>query len=195
MRKLLFGLLLTVLSISQMAYADPFYCTGNNAYINVGMSADEVEQACGAPQTIQKSQQDATQKVPVSQLTFNVSTNTTGAYAGTVTPGVQSSSFQINTGPLTTLIVSVKNNQISSISLNGESAQSVSICGNGNFGIGDPPSSATSSCGSPVSENDTYENVSTGQSNEVDTWTYHPGNYQPDFSLIFVNDVLSQINR
>lgn len=179
---------------SQTALADPFYCTENNEYINVGMNVMDVRQACGTPQSVQKSQRMGTRKVPVAQLTFNIATATTGSYAGTFTPGIQSSNFQVNTGPLTTLIVEVSNNKITDISLNGQSAQSVSICGGGSFGVGDPPASAINSCGSPVSENDTYKNVSTGQEQQVETWTYQPADYQPAFQLIFVDGALSQIN-
>jgi hypothetical protein len=176
------------------AWADAFYCTEKNQYISPGMTTDAVEQACGAPQSIQKTQQTIKQRVPVMQLTFNITTSTYGQSQGTYTPGLYSSRLDINTGPLTTLIVDASHNQITGISLNGNPAQSVSICGGGSFGVGDPPSSAISSCGSPISENDTYKNVSTGKQEPVEIWSYQPSNYQPPFQLIFVNGSLVQVD-
>lgn len=175
------------------AWADTFYCTKNNQYINTGMTILQVQAACGAPQNTTQSKQSATQKVPVSQLTFNVSTTTTSGYAGTVTPGIQSGTFQVNTGPMSTLIVSVQNDVIKSISLNGQTVQSVSVCGGGSFGVGDPAENASSSCGAPASENDTYMNVPTGGTIVVETWSYQPSNYQPPFQFVFQNGILTQI--
>jgi hypothetical protein len=176
------------------AWADAFYCTENNQYISSGMTTDAVEQACGKPAGIRKTQQEITRRVPVMQLTFNISTSTYSQLQGTYTPGLYSSRLDINTGPLTTLIVDSSNNQITDISLNGNAAQSVSICNGGTFGVGDPPSSAISSCGSPISENDTYKNIGTGKQQPVEIWTYQPSNYQPPFQLIFVNGSLVQVD-
>lgn len=187
----LLGMLFSCLIPS--AFADTFYCTQNNQYINTGMTVLQVQAACGAPQNIAKSQQSETQQIPVSQLTFNISTTITTGYAGTVTPGIQSGTFQVNTGPMSTLIVSVQNDQIKSILLNGQSAQSVSICGGGSFGVGDPAENATDSCGDPAAENDTYINEPTGGTMDVETWSYKPNNYQPPFQFVFQNGILTQI--
>ncbi len=192
MKKLI--VLLALSAVSPMVWADAFYCTENNQYISPGMSMDDVEQACGAPDSTQKTQQSVTKQVPVQQLTFNIATSTFGNYQGTVTPGIQSSNIQINTGQLTTVVVESSNNRITSISVNGTSAQSLSMCGGGTFGVGDPPSMAVNSCGNPVAENDTYKNVSTGQEEPVEIWSYIPTDYQPPFQLIFVNGQLKQVD-
>lgn len=181
-----------LLGLSSNAWANPFYCTANNQYINVGMSASDVQQACGAPNTIQKSDRPAMQRIPVTQYTFNVSTSTTGSYAGTYTPGLQSSAFRVNTGPLTNLLVTVKQGVISQISINGNPTNGVSLCGSA-FNVGDPAASATNSCGTPVSTNDSFIEEKTGQTNQVEVWTYSSGdNYQQSFQLTFVNGVLNQ---
>ena len=181
-----------IIACLQTAWANPYYCTQTNQYINTGMSTEDVKQACGDPSNIQKSEKPATTRVPVTQLTFNVSTTTTGSYAGTVTPGIQSGAVQINSGPLSTLMVSVKNNQISKISLNGESVQSASVCG-GSFGVGDSASAAINNCGAPSSQNDSYVNVKTGQMDHIELWTYQfNDNTQPPFQLTFVNGSLTQ---
>lgn len=186
--------LLLLSAIASPTWADAFYCTQNNQYISPGMSMAAAKQACGTPQSIHKMQQPVMQRVPVIQLTFNIATATTGNMDGTVTPGLYSSNIQFNNGPLTTLIVEASNNKITDISLNGTSAQSVSLCGGGNFGVGDPPSSAVASCGDPVSENDTYKNVDTGQEAPMEIWSYKPSNYQPPFQLVFVNGSLTQVD-
>ncbi len=179
---------------SSTVLAASFYCTTTNQYISQGMSEAEVEQACGTPQSVQKTQQPVTQRIPVTQLTFNIATNTTGQSQGVVTPGLYSSNFQINTGPLTTLVVEASNNRITDISINGNSAQSVSICNEGTFGVGDPPDAAISSCGDPAYQNQTYKNVDTGQEEPVEIWSYKPSTYQQPFNLVFVNGSLVQVD-
>jgi hypothetical protein len=180
-------------AVYSVAWADAFYCTQTNQYISQGMSTDAVEQACGAPQNIQKTSQPITQRIPVTQLTFNISTSTSGQLQGTVTPGLYSSNFQINNGPVTTLVVESSNNQITDISINGTPAQSVSICNGATFGVGDPPVLAINSCGDPAYQNNTYKNVNTGQNEPVQIWSYKPTTYQQPFNLVFVNGSLAQV--
>ncbi len=182
------------IGLSQTAVANPFYCPQNSQYINTGMSEGDVRQACGAPQAILKSKKKGVQRVPVTQLTFTVSTQTVGQMGGTITPGVQSGAFQVNTGPLATVVVNVTNDVISSIMLNGNASESLSVCPGGSFGVGDPGSNAVDSCGNPSAVNDTYKNVPTDQTILVDTWSYNPGNYQKPFKLTFTDGVLTAIN-
>lgn len=177
----------------QSALADTFYCTQNNQYINTGMTVLQVQSACGAPQNVTKSQQSQTQQIPVSQLTFNIPTSAPTTSMGTITTGIQSGTFQVNQGPMTTIVVSVQNDQIKNISLNGQTVQSVSVCGGGSFGVGDPAENATGSCGDPATENDTYMNEPTGGTMDVETWSYQPSNYQPPFQFVFQNGILTQI--
>ena len=180
-------------SMASTAFADAFYCTQNNQYISQGMSTAAVKQACGTPANIQQTEQQVKRKVPVMQLTFSVATSTSGQLQGTVTPGLYSSNLQINNGPLTTITVDSTNNQITSININGTSANSVSMCGS-SFGLGDPPSAAISSCGSPVAQNNTYKNVNTGQTEPVEIWSYKPTTAQQPFNLVFVNGALAQVD-
>lgn len=184
---------LALTTVSSVVWADAFYCTQTNQYISQGMSMDAVEQACGTPQNIQKTAQPVTRRVPVTQLTFNIATTTSGQLQGTVTPGLYSSNFQVSTGPLTTLVVESSNNQITDISINGTPAQSVSICNGATFGVGDPPVLAINSCGDPAYQNNTYKNVNTGQEEPVQIWSYKPTTYQPPFNLVFVNGSLAQV--
>lgn len=181
-------------TLASIASADPFYCPQNSQYINIGMSQSDVIQACGEPQNVKKSKKSAVKKVPVSQLTFNVSTQSIGLTAGTRTPGIQSGAFYANSGPLSTLVVTVSEDKITNISLNGASTQSASICG-GSFAVGDPGSNAIASCGDPTAVNNTYKNVNTDKIDEVETWSYSPGNYQPSFQLTFVDGALSAIQK
>lgn len=187
------GTTMLIGGFSSCIWADSFYCTQNNQYVSPGMSQAAVEQACGAPQNIQKTQQPVTRRIPVTQLTFNIATATTGQAQGTYTPGLYSSSFQVNTGPLTTLVVEASNNKITDISINGTSAQSVSICDGATFGVGDPPVLAINSCGNPAYQNNTYKNVNTGQDEPVEIWSYKPSTYQQPFNLVFVNGQLTQV--
>lgn len=157
------------------------------------MTGDQVVQACGQPQKVDKSKQKATTKVPITLMTFNVATSTTSLGSGVYQRGLQSSQVVLNTGPLTPVTVTSKDNKIVGISMSGQSVQSLSICGYA-FAVGDSPDSAVSSCGQPNSVNNTYQLVDTDQTQLIETWSYQPGNYQRPFQLIFTDGVLSQIN-
>lgn len=181
------------LGLIHTALADPFYCTQNNQYINVGMTIPEVLQACGKPQEVKTSKKMGTTRIMMTQMVFTIATNITRVYSGTVTPGIQSGAFNVNTGPTATAVVNVVDGKIKSISLNGTNTESISLCGGSPFGVGDDAQLSVDSCGDPSSINDTYMTVSTGQPVQIESWKYQPDNYQPPFTLIFADGVLNKI--
>ena len=181
----LVALVFPFLMFSGSVSAESYYCGKNSMFISPGMSQAQVIQACGEPQSKQKRNQQGSQQRPVTQMQFSIaSQKKAGAYGA----------FPISVGRRSTLDVTVANGKIVSLSLAGQSSQSISVCGSANIYVGGP-SSALSACGSPNMTNKTFVNVSTGQSEKVEMWTIKPDQYTPGISLTFVNGVLKSINK
>ena len=177
--------LLSVLSFT--LYADQsFYCPQNHAYINVGMTQDQVIGACGEPVSKQESNQPLLQKIPVQQLIYNNQGSDTAFY------GVWN--LQTGTSGGAQLQIDVVNNKVSGIKLNGSSSNAFSICGGNSIQVGDPVGKVYGSCGNPSLVNNTYVNQVIPNAKPI-IWTYQPGQYQSPVSLTFVNGKLQSINN
>ncbi len=179
------GLVLLGLPFSLMA-DDSFYCPQNHAYINVGMSTNEVIAACGQPLSQQDSNQPIMQRIPVQQLIYN------NQGTGTAFYGV----WNVPTGSGgTQLQVDVVNNRIKEIRVNGSDSNAFSICNGANIQVGDPVGKVYGSCGSPSVVNNTYINQVVPTAQKPQIWIYQPGQYQPTVSLTFVDGKLQSINK
>jgi hypothetical protein len=170
--------------------ANTIYCPENHGYINVGMTADQVLSSCGQPTSIEKSNQGMVQKIPVTQLIY------TNLDQGAVYSGLNST-YQMWSLPSGTtqlsLEVSIMDNKVSGIQVNGGSSNAMTLCGGNPIQIGDPADNVFSACGDPSSTNQTYitRNIQTKVKPEI--WTYQSQS-QSSFSLTFVNGVLQSIN-
>lgn len=184
--KPLYSTCILSLLIPISALADQsIYCPQNQAYINIGMSTDQVLAACGQPISQQTSNQPFYQKIPVQQLFYNNQGSSTAFYGvwnlSTGTNGVQ-------------LQVDVIDNKVKAIKLNGSSNNAFSICGGVSIQVDDPVSKVYSACGSPSTTNMSYTNVPVPGGNPV-VWMYQFGQYQPSVSLTFVNGKLQSISN
>ncbi len=179
------GLGLFVLPFSLFANTQSIYCPQNHAYINVGMTQDQVISACGQPISQQDSNQPAMQKIPVQQLIYN------NKGASTVFYGVWNIPVGFNASRLE---IDLVNRKVKSIRLNGSNANAMSICGGRSIQPGDPVEKVYSFCGSPTLTNTTYMNVLIPTTHKPQVWIYQPGEYQPSVSLTFVNGRLQSIN-
>ena len=88
-----------------------------------------------------------------------------------------------------TLAVTIVDNKIKSVSLDGGSDRAVSICNGAALEVGDPVSKVYSVCGNPSIINNTYTVEATAGNSLPDVWTY-ASDYQPTLKLIFVDDHL-----
>lgn len=180
-----FGSLLLILPLGLFA-SNSYYCPQNSQYIHVGMTQDQVISACGQPVGRQESNQSATQKVEEQQLIYNNVGTSTGFY------GV----WNIPTGNGGALLqINVINQKVNSVSINGSSSNSFSICGGTSIDTGDPVGKVYSACGNPSSVNNTYIRVPIPNATKPVVWFYQPGEYQPPISLTFVNGKLQSINN
>lgn len=177
------SLALVILPFSLYA-DDSVYCPQNHAYINVGMTPDQVIAACGQPQSQQDSSQPVFQKVPVQQMIYNNRGATTAFYGVWNLPtGTAGSRVEIN----------IVNKKVKSVKVNGSGSNSFSICKGQNIEEGDTLQKVLYSCGSPSVINNTFikEVVPTPEKPKV--WTYQPGQYQSPITLTFVNGRLQSI--
>lgn len=193
-------LILAILSGNAMsATTNQMYCSTHSAYISLGMTEAQVTAACGDPVSKQDSNEPVMQKVPMKQFIYNNAGSSKAFYGvwalpvgTTYTKGPMP--FNGTTGNAT-LQINVVNNKVYSIEMNGQDSNAVSICGGKSIQNGDPVGNVYNACGQPSMVNNSYINVPIPSSTQPQVWTYQPGQYQPSFSLTFVDGKLQSINQ
>ncbi len=178
---------LLTISLSPVFAASNYFCPGNNQIISIGMTEDQVSAACGQPLSKQKSKEPATEKVPVTQLLFNQAGGPKAFY------GVWEISQGNDSGNL--VEVSVIDNKVVRISLDGGSVNVNSVCDNGSFRVGDPLSKVYNACGNPSSVNSTFTERAIPGVKKPETWIYQFGQYQPTLRLRFQGGKLTAIEN
>lgn len=175
---------LLILPGSSLADSQSYYCPQNHAYINLGMTPDEVIAACGQPLTQQESNQPVLQKIPVQQLIYN-NLGTSTAFYGVWNVPTGNGGVQLE--------IDIVNQKVRSIKLNSSDSNSVSVCQGANIQAGDPVQKVYSSCGSPSMVNNTFINEVVPTAEKPKIWVYQPGEYQSSVSMTFVNGRLQSI--
>jgi hypothetical protein len=184
--------LIALLATVPAMAASSFYCPGNHGYINIGMNTDQIITACGQPTDIQQSKQALMQKVPVTELIYT-NLNKGAVYSGLNSTyqmwSIPSGTTQVN------LQVNIINDQVSSVQVNGQSGDAMSVCGGNPIQVGDSADSVYSACGSPTMVNQTYIKRSVQSNVKPVVWMYQSSPYQPSFRLTFLNGVLQSIDQ
>ncbi|MFA6301817.1 MAG: DUF2845 domain-containing protein, partial [Legionella sp.] len=144
--KLTTSILCCGFSLSLFA-SDTLYCPQKHGFIRIGMTADQVIAACGEPLSIGQSKTPYTEKVPVQVLIFR------NAGTPVVSHSPYSVSIRINGGAL--LQVTIMNNKVKSIEVNGSGANMASFCDGPAFQVGDDAGLVYAACGSPTKVNNT----------------------------------------
>lgn len=173
---------------------DSYYCAKNHAYINVGMTQDQVLASCGNPSSVKDSRGSVVQQIPMTQLIY------TDINKGAVFfyPGIDRvySLFSLPSGSTgNTITVDIINDQISAIKINGVNSNALSMCKQGSVQIGDSTSAIYNACGAPDNINQTYVNRSVPGQQKPQVWIYDSQNYQPGFTLTFINGILQSIQN
>lgn len=184
--KLTYKASLALFILPYSLFADQsLYCPQNHAFINVGMTMDQVIAACGQPASQQESNQPVTQKIPVQQLIYNNKGASTAFY------GV----WNLPTGSGgAQLEIDIVNKKVKNIRLNSSDSNAASICGGNSIQIGDPIEKVYYSCGSPSVTNNSFINEIVPTAQKPQVWIYQPGQYQPAVTLTFVDGRLQSIN-
>lgn len=181
-----FCLLFFLVITGNQAFADnSVYCPHNSQTIQIGMTQAQVLNACGKPKAQQESQQYGTKKVPVTQWYYKF-----GSYPS----GRGTYQFRAGTNDATSLIISFQNGKVQSISLEGKEMPAATVCSQP-INQGDTMAAVNYACGSPAFTNQTYTEISTGQSVKASTWVYQFDPYQPAVTLTFSNGILQSISK
>lgn len=186
-KRLVAALSIASLGISLSAFAtDSMYCPQNHAFINLGMTADQVLAACGQPLARVQSNTPFMQKVPVLQLMYNNQGSQSAFY------GVWSLPVGVNSGAQ--LQVDIIDNKVSSVSINGNGTNAFSICNGAMIQVGDSVNKVYSNCGNPSLVNNTFINQPIQSNQKPEIWTFQTDQFQTPFRLTFVNGKLQSID-
>ncbi len=183
-----------LLSLPITAAANSFYCPTGHGYIDLGMNKDAVRAACGQPTRIEKSNQALTQQIPVTELIYT-NLNQGAPYSGLDRTYQM---WSINSGTTrVSMRVSIINNQVTSIQVNGQSENAMNICAGTPIQIGDSADSVYAACGDPSMVNQTYikQPIKTNNNATPEIWRYDVNDYGTSFRLTFLNDILQSISQ
>lgn len=170
------------------------YCPQRSGYISVGMTVQEVLQACGQPISKHASNRPVTSKVPVKQLIYtSLNKGSPDASFAPLNPIYAQWSLPSGSQGVT-LQVDIINNKVASIQMNGSSTNAMSICGGASIQTGDSESQVINACGGPDLVNQTFVNQFVPSNEKPEVWTYHVDQYQAPFSLTFANGKLQSID-
>lgn len=183
---------LVLVSVNSFAQ-ETMYCPGNHAFIQLGMTPDQVIAACGQPLTKNTPNQPVTTRVPVKQLIYTNLNKGSQVYP-TLDPIYNQWSLSQGSEGIT-LEIDILHNKVSAIRINGSGANAASICNNGNIQRGTPESQVYNACGSPDHINNTFINQPVPSNDPPEVWIYRPTPYQPPFKLTFTNGKLQSIEQ
>ncbi len=186
---------LTLLPLAS-AIAAPTFCPQKSGYIDVGMTEEQVINACGEPLAKERPNKPITQKVPALQLIYTA-LNSGAYYTGQTAAYYTQWSLPSGTSGVN-VVIEVINNKVSSVTMNGSGIKSLSICnGNGSgrgVNVGDDVSVVYMDCGSPQLSNTTYVEQTIKTDKKPVVWIYQIDEFHDPMSLTFVNDKLQSID-
>ncbi|MBI2785056.1 MAG: DUF2845 domain-containing protein [Legionella longbeachae] len=175
---------LLILPLSLFADGQSYYCPQNHAYIQIGMTPDQVIAACGQPVSQQETNQPVLQKVPVQQLIYN-NLGTSTAFYGVWNLPTGSGGVQLE--------IDIVDQKVRAIKLDGANSNAVSVCQGVNIQAGDPAQKVFYSCGNPSMVNNSYINEVVPTTEKPKIWVFQPGQYQSPVTMTFVNGKLLSI--
>jgi hypothetical protein len=179
---ILLGILLSFKGLA----VESFYCSENHQYISVGMNQDQVIAACGQPVSKQISHMPLAQKITVQQLVYN-NQGTDNAFYGVWNLPTGSGGVK--------LVVSIVNNKVRDVKMDGGGNNAFSVCNGVNINIGDPIGKVYGACGNPAIVNTTFLNEPLPTNKKPEIWVFQSGQFQPVISLTFVDGKLKFINQ
>jgi outer membrane protein assembly factor BamE (lipoprotein component of BamABCDE complex) len=162
------------------------YCAFGGSYIRVGMSLEEIKQACGTPLSTKTKKTYNTRNVAVSQLYYTFRNTQQRSNAFAYAPKIANE---------VKLMVSIKANKVIEISLNSNATQGASVCPNGAIQIGSSISAVTRACGSPGYVNQSFKSIRQSERVEKETWILKASPYDPPITLTFSDGVLQSIQN
>jgi len=169
MKKLLFPFFIIIFFYSNTVFA-AYYCAKNAAYINIGDSAKQVETACGKADFVTTRDNQATQKVAVTELIY------TKIFA------------QEKPSKITFIFHDNKLKEIKTLN----NASTNNFCLNGPVEIGDNINYILKNCGAPNNKKYSQKEIETSSTKQT-IWTYRFNQYHPAMVLFFTDEKLVSI--
>jgi len=169
-------MLVALLSLSTSSFA--LFCPNNFNQINIGDTIQQVEQQCGKPDGIKKSQ--GSDNGP-QEWNFYVQPSMNN-YAAIRTKTTQGSSVK--------MAIALNGGKVVNITVNGMSLTATTICSGHNITVGSTADSVKQACGDPAFVNKSSVNNGPKPS-EIVTYKY---NSTPPTTLTFENGALQQRN-
>lgn len=189
------------------ASQDSIYCPQGSQYVSIGMTVDQVIDACGTPVNKRELDTPATKRIPVTQLVYNSQGGQSSPYAGQwQNPKYSYNNYDphsafygvwtIDTGfgSGARVEIDIADNKVLGIKLNGDATNSLSTCGSVSINPGDPASKVYGSCGNPSFVNNTFIEIPIDSATNPQVWTFQAGQFQPVITLTIVDGKLQSIN-
>lgn len=166
--------------------ATSLFCPQTSNYVYLGNTLDQVFAACGQPSSTQQNSVTPTQNIPVIQWIYTTQTSLELLKNNTA---IRISSYA---SPSSTMVVSVANHQVLSISVNGANVTSSNFCNPSQaITVGDSDTQVLKLCSSPGQIQKTMQNIPQANVNRV-IWIYQQPNQTA--TLTFENSKLISIN-
>lgn len=169
------------------------YCPQGSAFIQVGMSENDVLSACGDPSQKSISDRPAMRRVPITVLIYT-NINPANPYPGLDGAFYQQWSLPRGKNDSFHLQVELIDHKVTGIKMNGSGANAMTMCPNGTFQEGDNESRVYAACGNPETTNNTFKEEAIPSKKKPEIWIYTSDPYQPSIHLTFVDGRLESIN-
>lgn len=192
--------------------AQPQYCPQTHGFVQLGMTENQALSACGTPQKRERSNRVAMKRIPVEQLIYS-STTPANPYPGLKSAFYTQFTIPTGAGIMYNLEIEIVNNKVYEIRNNGsdgingsnlcqknpnqgpnESSNRQASDGN-SIQKGDSYEHVIAACGNPDSINYSCKDVPIPSNNSPEVWIYQVDQYQPPFTLTFIDGVLRCINN
>ena len=163
------------------------FCTtasGNNGWIEEGMSQDDVITACGQPDQQTQDQNSSKQLQTTQYWTYQQQT---------VEDTSEGNAINMATSP-NILVVEIRNNQITRLAVNGNFVSSANCPKGGLLNVGEDDDVIVSRCGSATQVSYQNETVDSSAPPNI-IWTYQSANGAAPLQIQFQNGVVSQISE
>lgn len=201
--------LIAICSLSSSVFAlDNLYCAQGNGVVKLGMTTDEVRQACGIPLTMQTNNARIVKKQPITRLSYN-DLSQGAVYYWDLNKVYHIFSIPSNQSK-SNLTIDIMDNKVKSVYLNGGSINGTGACnfkGATTFGgppgptnetvisVGDPVDKVYMACGSPDYQDDTFIEVPIPSSDKPEVWIYKLDSFNPSYRLTFIQGILKGIDK
>lgn len=163
----LIGVLL-ILSFSQCALADVYYCSNTMKYVQTGDNIAHVRASCGEPESSTTREEKITAETKVVEWMYNIH---------------HAEDNRVINIPMK-VTFDERTMEVKKIEVGGSEVQSTNVCrSNTQLKIGDTQAMVLSMCDAPAFRNVAINKEDKGKK-KVTIWTYRVGQYSPQTTIM-----------